>query len=62
MFVRRVSRGNEMDFVEMKPALRGARDGKVANVDGIERAAEERDPALACLPTGRTGILRRRHA
>ena len=45
MFVRRTARGNEMDFVEVKAALRGARNREVADVDWIKRAAEQSNPA-----------------
>ncbi len=47
MLVRRAARGNEMNFVEMKAALGGARHGQVADVNGIERAAKKRDAAFA---------------
>jgi hypothetical protein len=47
MLVRRASRGNEMDFVEMKAALGRARHRQVADVNGIEGAAEKSDAALA---------------
>ena len=56
MLVRRAARGNEMNFVEMKAALGGARDGQVADVDGIECAAEERDPAFAARLHGSAGL------
>ena len=47
MLVRRAARGNEMNFVEVKPAFGGARHGQVADVNGIEGAAEQRDAALS---------------
>src|SRR5712672_835427 len=62
MFMRWTSRGNEMNFVQMKPALGRARDCKVADVNGIECAAEERDPAFARISTRSSVGLRRRNA
>ena len=52
MLVRRTPRGNEMNFVEMKAALGGARHGEMADVNGIECAAEKRDAPLARLLPG----------
>jgi hypothetical protein len=34
-----------MDFVEIETAVRGACDGEMSIVDGIERTTENRDPA-----------------
>jgi hypothetical protein len=51
-FVRRPAGGNEMDFVKIETAIGGARDGKMAVVDGIERAAEERDTARVMFSCG----------
>jgi hypothetical protein len=59
MFVGRAARGNEMDFVKMKAALRSSRNRKVANVDRIKRAAEQRNPSLARLNQGSAVGLRR---
>src|SRR5258708_8525496 len=59
MFVRRAARGNEMDFVKVKAAFRSARDRQVADVDGIKRATEQRNPALARLTPGSAVTLRR---
>jgi hypothetical protein len=36
-----------MNFVQMETALGGARHGEVADVNGIECAAEKRDATLA---------------
>lgn len=36
---------NEMNFVEIEPAIRGASDGHVAVVNRVERTAEKRDAA-----------------
>ena len=47
MLVRRAPRGNEMNFVQMKTALGGARHGEVADMNGIECAAKKRDAPLA---------------
>jgi len=47
--VRRTARGNEMNFVQMKAALCGARHGQMADVNGIERAAEKRDGARSAV-------------
>jgi hypothetical protein len=44
-FVRRPAGGDEMHFVEIKTAVRGARNGKMAVMNGIERAAKKRDTA-----------------
>jgi hypothetical protein len=44
-FVRRPAGWNEMDFVEIKTAVGGARDGKVAVVNGVEGTTKERDTA-----------------
>ncbi len=70
MLVRRMPGGNEMNFVEMKAALGGARHGEMADVNGIEGAAEKRDAALArllpgnavCLPAARCSTVLRREA
>ena len=43
--VWRTTGGNEMDFVEIEAAVCSAGDSKMAVVDGIERAAKERDAA-----------------
>jgi len=43
--VRGAAGGDEMNFVEIETAVRGARDGKVSIVDGIERAAKYCDTA-----------------
>src|SRR5260370_23563643 len=47
MLVRRTARGNEVNFVEEKEALRGARDCQVADVDRIKRAAKQSNPTDA---------------
>src|SRR5437588_2010303 len=39
------ARGNEVHFVKIEAAVGGARHAKVSAVDGIERAAEQRDAA-----------------
>ncbi len=49
MLMRRAARGNEMNFVQMKAALGGARHGQMADVNGIESAAEKRDAPRAAL-------------
>ena len=36
---------NEMDFIEIEPAIGGARHHKMSAVDGIERAAKQGDAA-----------------
>jgi hypothetical protein len=59
MFVRRTARGNEVNFVEVKAALRGARDCQVADMDRIKRAAKQRNPADAWVLGGNAGALRR---
>jgi hypothetical protein len=35
-FVRRTAGGNEMDFIEIKAAISGAGDGKMAVVNRVE--------------------------
>jgi hypothetical protein len=50
--VRRPAGGDEMDFVEIETAVGGARDGKMAVVDGIEGAAKERDTARVMFSGG----------
>src|SRR5258708_37172799 len=47
MFVRRTARGNEVNLVEVKAALRGARPGQGADMHRIKRAAHQRKPADA---------------
>ncbi len=47
MLVRRAPCGNEMNFVEMKAALRRSCHGQMADVDGIEGSAEKGDAPLA---------------
>src|ERR1700704_3778122 len=59
MFVRRAARGNEMDFVEAKAALRGSRDRQMPDVDRIECSAEQRNPALVRGAPGSAVALRR---
>ena len=49
MLVRRTSCGDELDFVEVKAALGGARNRQVADMDRIKRAAEQRNSAPACM-------------
>src|SRR5215470_12617216 len=44
-FMRRTARRNEMHFVEVEPPVGGAREAKMTAVDGIERAAKQRDAA-----------------
>ena len=58
MFVRRAARGNEMNLVQMKAPLRGARDGQVSDVDGIKCAAEDGNPALARMTSGSAVAVR----
>ena len=41
VLVRRAAAGNEMDLVEMEAALRCSGDGEVADVDRVERSAEQ---------------------
>ena len=41
--VRRAARGDEMEFIEIKTPVGGARDGKMAVVDGVEGAAKNRN-------------------
>jgi hypothetical protein len=41
-----------MNLVEMEAALGSARHRQVADVDGIKRAAEERNPALTRMGPG----------
>jgi hypothetical protein len=41
-----------MNFVQMEAALGGARHGEVADVNGIECAAEKRDAPLARVLSG----------
>ena len=41
--VRRTACRDEMNFVEVETAIRGARNGEVAIVDGVEGAAEQCD-------------------
>src|SRR2546423_11531304 len=59
MFVRRAARGDEMDFVEAKAALRGPRDRQMPDVDRIECSAEQRNPALVRNTPGSAMALRR---
>jgi hypothetical protein len=59
MFMRRAAGGDKMNFVEMEPALRGSRDRKVADVNRIKCAAEERNPALPRM-TSRSAVALRR--
>src|SRR5258706_7215743 len=59
MFVRRTARGNEVNFVEVKAALRGARDCQVADMDRIKRAAKQCNPAYAWVHGGNAEALRR---
>ena len=47
MLVRWTARGDEVNFVEVKTALRGARDCQVPDVNRIKRAAKQRNPAYA---------------
>jgi hypothetical protein len=56
-FVRRTACRDEMDFVEVEAAIRGASDGEVAIVNWIERAPEQRD-ATRVVPGG--GAMRLR--
>ncbi len=44
-FVRGPARRDEVEFVEIEAPVGGAGDGKMAVVDGIERAAENRNTA-----------------
>src|ERR1700676_2261086 len=43
--VRRSAGGHKMNFVEIEPAIGGARDRKMAVVNGIERSAKKRNAA-----------------
>jgi hypothetical protein len=43
--VRRAACRDEMNFVKIKAAIGGARDGEVTIVDWIERTAKKRDTA-----------------
>ena len=51
-FVRRPACGYEMDFVEIEATVGSAGDGKVAIVNWIEGAAEQRDTARMMLCGG----------
>src|SRR5258708_385912 len=62
MLVRRTPCGNEMNFVQMKTALGGARYSEVADVNRIECAAKKRDAPLARLLSGNAVGFRRRDA
>jgi hypothetical protein len=44
-FVRRSAGRDEMNFVEIEAAVRGARNGEVTIVNRIEGAAKKRDAA-----------------
>jgi len=55
-FVRGTAGRNEMNFVEIEAAIGGASDGEVAIVDGIERAAKERDAARMMSCGGAVGL------
>jgi len=50
MLVRRVTRGDELDFVEVKTALGRSGDCEVSYMDGIECTAEKRDATRSFLP------------
>ena len=54
--VRRAARGNEMDFIEIEAAVGGAGHGEMAVMDGVERAAEERDTARMVFCGGAVGL------
>ena len=41
--VRRPAGGNEMNVVEIKTPVRGARNRQMAGVDGVKRTAEQCD-------------------
>jgi len=43
--VRRPARGDEVEFVEIEAPVGGARDGKMAVVDGVKGTAKNRDAA-----------------
>ena len=47
--VRRPTRGDEVEFVEVEAPVGSAGDGKMAVVDGIEGAAENRNTARLVL-------------
>jgi hypothetical protein len=44
-FMRWPAGGDEVNFIEIKAAVRGARDSKMSIVYGIERAAKQSDAA-----------------
>lgn len=44
-FVRRPAGGDEMNFVEIEAAVRGAPNSKMAVVNWVERASKQRDAA-----------------
>ena len=44
-FVRRTAGGDEMDFIEIEPAVSSAGYGEMAIVNWVERAAKNRDAA-----------------
>src|SRR5207248_9709968 len=44
-FVRRTAGRDEMNFIEIKAAIRGACNRQMSIVDGIERAAKQREAA-----------------
>jgi hypothetical protein len=47
--VRRATCRDEMDFIEIEAAVGGAGHGEVAIVNGVERAAEQRDTTRVML-------------
>ena len=54
--VRRTAGGDEMDLIEIEAAVRGARDGKMAVMNGIERAAENGDAPGMLFGGGAVGL------
>jgi hypothetical protein len=44
-FVRRTTRRDEVEFVEIEAPVGGTRSGKMAVVDGVEGTAENRNVA-----------------
>src|SRR5439155_26216595 len=55
-FVRRPAGWDEMNFVEIETAVGGAGDREMAVVDGVERAAKERDTGRMMFGGGAVGM------
>ena len=63
--VRRTAGRNKVNLVEIKSAIRGSSDGKMAIVNGVERSAKQRDAAWMdvlrrCAAPARWSILLQR--